>query len=345
MEAARRYSDTKMMHSLILRAVLVTLGVLLGTALPGTPLPGTPFLGTAAAQTVGFTLSYDGALEPEVQLRSLEVGPATLDLRLAGGAAGPLEVGAAAQSRSSFGPLGTTLLGGRADADTQGGFDLNLSGSGALGPTGLKASLSLFNRNPGAFAPTAAYARSSRPFFESSALIGATGFHLEVGATQRLGRTLILEAAPSLDYLTGTGVGAALESRLQFRRVSENDNAVALLEARTAPAGHALVAAGMEYQLNRRGLPTLTGALLLGYSDAGVRPGVQASASGDLERVAYRAEVAAEPYRRNAPPYRANLALVTPLGPGALGLEFGAALANDFGVPPALIRGSYAVRF
>lgn len=329
-----------MAHAFVPKAVLITLGALLGTALPGTPFPG-----TAAAQTVGFALSYDGALEPEVQLRSLEVGPAMIDLRLAGGTAGPLELGAAAQSRSSFGPLGTTLLSGRADADTQGGFDLNLSGSGALGPTGLEASLSLFNRNPGAFAPTAAYARSSRPFFPGTALATATGLQLEVGVTQRLTRTLILGASPSLSYLTSTGVGAGLESRLQLRRVAGSDNAVALLSAASGPSGRGFVAGGAEYQLNRRDLPTLTGALLLGYSDAGVRPGVQAGASGELGRVAYRAELAAEPYRRNAPPYRANLALATPLGPGALGLEFGAALANDFGVPPALVRGSYAVRF
>jgi hypothetical protein len=281
------------------------------------------FPGTAAAQTVGFALSYDGALEPEVQVRDLQAGPVTLDLRLAGGVAGPLELGAAARSRTSFGPLGTLALAGRADIDTQGGFDLYLGGSGALGPTGLGASLGVFNRNPGAFAPTSAYASPSRPFFVGGAPTGSTGFqltgfHLGVEATQRLGRTLVLEAAPSLDLLPGAGVGAALAGRLQFRRVAGNDNAVALLEARTAPAGRSFVAAGVEYQLNRRDLPAFTGALLLGYSDAGVRPGLQVSAAGDLGRAAYRAELAAEPYRRSAPPYRANLALAAPLGPGAL---------------------------
>lgn len=339
-----------MTHSPLLRTALITVGALLVAALPGTLLPDAPLLGmafpgTAAAQTVGFALSYDGALEPEVQVRDLRTGPVTLDLRLAGGVAGPLELGAAARSRTSFGPLGTLALAGRADADTQGGFDLYLGGSGALGPTGLDASLGVFNRNPGAFAPTTAYAPPSRPFFVGGAPTGATGFRLGVEATQRLGRTLVLEAAPSLDLLPGAGVGAALAGRLQFRRVAGNDNAVALLEARTAPAGRSFVAAGVEYQLNRRDLPAFTGALLLGYSDAGVRPGLQVSASGDLEHAAYRAELAAEPYRRSAPPYRANLALAAPLGPGALGLELGAALANDFGVPPALVRGSYALRF
>ena len=174
----------------------------------------------------------------------------------------------------------------------------------------------------------------------------AVGAHLRVGATQRLGRTLLLEAAPELTYLSGTGVGAGLDLRLQFRRLIESDNGVALLEGATGPgAGRGFVAGGAEYQLNRRGLPSLTAALLLGSGPSGFAPGVRASASGEVARFSYRAEVAAEPYRATAPPYRANVAVGTALGPGALGLEFGAALANDFGVPPVLLRGSYAFRF
>ena len=142
------------------------------------------------------------------------------------------------------------------------------------------------------------------------------------------------------------GVGAGLDLRLQFRRLIESDNGVALLEGATGPgAGRGFVAGGAEYQLNRRGLPSLTAALLLGSGPSGFVPGVRASASGEVARFSYRAEVAAEPYRATAPPYRANVAVGTALGPGALGLELGAALANDFGVPPVLLRGSYAFRF
>ncbi|CAA9564265.1 MAG: hypothetical protein AVDCRST_MAG86-898 [uncultured Truepera sp.] len=300
------------------------------------------FFGTARAQTVGFALSYDEALEPAVQLRDLNAGPTTLDVRLAGGVAGPLEAGAAVRSRTSFGPLGTFSLTGRADVDTAGAFALGVEGAGALAATGLDASLSLSNRNPGAFAPTAAYALGSRPFFTGDGV----NAYLALGATQRLGRTLILEATPSLSYLSGTGVGVGFESRLQGRRIVESDNGVALLEASTGPgSGRGFVAGGAEYQLNRRGLPSLTGAVLLGRSEAGIRPGVRASAGGEVGGFSYRAEVSAEPYRRTAPPYRANVAVGTALGPGALGLELGAALKNDFGVPPVLIRSSYAFRF
>jgi hypothetical protein len=156
--------------------------------------------GGARAQTLGFALSYGAALEPEVQLRDLSAGPVGLDLRVAGGLGSPLEAGVAARFRSSFGPLGTLSVTGRADADTAGAFDLGVDGSGALAATGVEASLSVFNRNRGAFAPTAAYTLDSRPFFP-----GGVGAYLEVGAIQRLGRTLILEATPLAQLPGGYG--------------------------------------------------------------------------------------------------------------------------------------------
>ena len=304
-------------------------------------------VGAGSAQTFGVALSYtDARLEPEAQLRDLPVGSVLLDLRAAGGLTGPLELGGAGRFRSSFGPLGTVSAAAHLDVGTAGAFDVGLDGSGALAATGLDADLSVFNRNPGAFAPTAAYALGIRPFFPTALLDPGVGAHLRVGATQRLGRTLLLEATPELTYLSGAGVGAGLDLRLQFRRLIESDNGVALFEGSGGPgAGRGFVAGGAEYQLNRRGLPSLTAALLLGSSPAGVAPGLRASASGEVGRFSYRAELAAEPYRASAPPYRANVAAGTALGPGALGFELGAALANDFGVPPVLLRGSYAFRF
>ncbi len=304
-------------------------------------------VGVGCAQTFGVAFSYnDAQLEPELQLRELSVGSVLLDFRVADGLAGPLEVGAAGRFRTSFGPLGTVSAAAHADADLAGAFDVGLDGSGALAATGLDAAVNVFNRNPGAFAPTAAYTLRSRPFLPVGLLEPGVGLHLRAGATQRLGRTLLLEATPELTYLAGGGVGAGLDLRLQFRRLIRSDNGVALLEGSSGPGvGRGFFAGGAEYQLNRRGLPSLTAALLLGSGPSGFAPGLRASASGEVARFSYRAEVAAEPYRASAPPYRANVAVGTALGPGALGLELGAALANDFGVPPVLLRGSYAFRF
>ncbi len=307
--------------------------------------------GGAGAQTVGFALSYRAGLEPEVQLRNLQfpaldAGDVELGLRLAGGVSGPLEVGLDTRFRTTFGPLGTLAAGARADADVTGAFDLGLNGSGALGATGLEAQLGVFNRNPGAFAPSAAYALDSRPFLNRPSSSGSVGAHLELGATRRLGRTLILEATPSLSYLADTGVGLGLEGRLQRRRLVGSDNgALLFIASRGLGENRSFAAAGAEYALNRRGLPTLTGALLLGNSGDGVKPGFRAAASGELGRFSYRAEAAAEPYRRDAPSYRGNVTFGTALGPGALGLEFGAAPGNSFGLPPLLLRSSYALRF
>lgn len=304
-------------------------------------------VGSGSAQTFGIAFSYrDARLEPEVQLRDLPAGSILFDLRAAGGLTGPFEFGGVGRFRSSFGPLGTVSAAAHLDADTAGAFDIGVDGSGALAATGLDADLTIFNRNPGAFSPTAAYALGDRPFFPVTALDPGVGLHLRVGATQRLGRTLLLEATPEVTYLAGTGVGAGLDLRLQFRRLIDSDNGVALLEGSTGPgAGRGFLAGGAEYQLNRRGLPSITAALLLGSSPLGILPGFRGTASGEVARFSYRAELAAEPYRATAPPYRANVALGTSLGPGALGLEFGAALANDFSVPPVLLRGSYAYRF
>ena len=307
-------------------------------------------VGSAAAQTFGVALSYHGELEPEVQLRDVELGPAALDVRVADALAGPLELGAVLRFRSSFGPLGTVSVSGHADADTAGAFDLGADAAGALASTGLEATFGVFDRNPGAFSPTSAYALASRPFFTvtKASLNGSTdvGAYLAVGATQRLGRTLLLEATPALSYQSGTGLGAGFAARLQLRRLVDSDNGVVLLEGNTGPgAGRAFLAAGAEYQLNRRGLPALTGAVLVGSGSKGIRPGFRGSAAGELGRFSYRAELAAEPYRETAPPCRANLSAGTALGPGALGLELGAALANEFGVPPVLLRGTYAFRF
>jgi len=311
-----------------------------------TALLGLLILGSSSAQTFGVAFSYGGSPEPEVQLRELDLGQATLDLRVADGVTGPLELGAAVRFRSTFGPLGTVSAVGHADLDTVGAFELGADASGALAATGLDATINVFNRNPGAFAPTAAYALGSRPFFLPTEENVGVGAYLAVGATQRLGRTLLLTATPKLSYQPGLGLGAGFDARLQLRRLLESDNGVVLLEGNTGPgAGRAFVAAGAEYQLNRRGLPSLTGALLLGSGSAGVRPGFRGSAAGEVARFSYRAGVSAEPYLETAPPYRANLALGTVLGPGALGIEFGAALENDFDVPPALLRASYALRF
>lgn len=303
----------------------------------------------ATAQTFGISLSAlpgsAATFEPEVQLRDLEIGSTTLDLRLAKSLPGPLELGAMGRFRSSFGPLGTVAVSAQADVDLEGGFDVGLVGSGALASTGLDATLSIFNRNPGTFSAPSAYT-PARPFYATRTLTSGAGIYLSLGATQRLGRTVILEATPALSYLSGTGFGIGLDARLQFRRLIDQDNGVLLLSGHSGPGeDRGFVAGGLEYQLNRRGLPALSAAALLGRGATGLKPGFLAKAAGELGRFSYRAELAAEPYRTDTLPYRGSVALGTELGSGALGVELGAALANLYDVAPLMLRASYGFRF
>ncbi len=303
----------------------------------------------ADAQTFGISLSalpgQGATFEPEVQLRDLELGSTTFDLRLAKSLPGPLELGTVGRFRSSFGPLGTVAVSAQADVDLAGGFDVGVVGSGALASTGLDASLSVFNRNPGTFSAARAYT-PARPFFAPATLGSGAGVYLSLGATQRLSRTIILEATPALSYLSGTGFGVGIDTRVQFRRLIDQDNIVALLSGHSGPGSErGFIAGGLEYQLNRRGLPSLSAAALLGQGAGGLRPGFIANASGELGRFSYRAILAAEAYRNDTLPYRTSLALGTELGSGAFGLELGASLANLYGIAPLMLRASYGIRF
>lgn len=311
--------------------VLLALFVLLGT-----------LAGVGRAQTLGAALNYAGGLEPELQLRDLNVGRFGIDLRAAAPLTGAFEGGAAARFRTSFGPLGTVALTGRADLSAAGAFDLGVSGSGALAQFGFDGAVTLANRNPGAFAPMSAYDLTARPFLRPVPLAQGVGAHLTVALTRRVGRTALLEVRPTLLYLSGVGVGGRLESTLQLRRLIGTDNGAVLLLAARAPEGAGFGAAGFEYRLSRAGLPPASAAVLIGVGENGPRPGLRASVSGEARGLLYRASLSAEPYRTDAPPYRGAVGVSTTIGGGTAGLELGAAPPNPFGVPPLLLRATYA---
>lgn len=291
---------------------------------------------------IGGALSYNGNFEPEVQLRNLESDLGTLNFRLAYHSGNAWELGATSNFRSSFGPIGTAAVDAHLDVSTAGLFDVGANLSGALGATGLDASLSLYNSNPGTFSPTTAYLLDARPFISAQ---GVTG-RLEVGLTRRLGRKLLLTATPELRVGAPDGAEFALNGALEYRHIIESDNASLLLEGSSSqdPARRYL-AGGVAYALNRRELPPLKAALLLGHSEGGLRPGVRLDLNSSYQDIAYRIGVGLEPYKGIIPKYRASGTLVKEVGDGALGLELGAALANPYAVPAFTVRSSYALRF
>lgn len=301
---------------------------------------------TASAQTVslGLTAGSDAALEPAVTIENLALGTLRLDLRAAGAVSGPLELGLGLRTTLSLGPVGNVVLSGRSDLATDGRFSTRLNGAAVIGAVAVRGRIAAFNTTPGQFDLREAFEADVRPQLPEP-WAGGVGLSLGAGLTYRLERNIILELDPDLSYLTGQGFGGRLSAALQLRRLVEQDDGRVLLLANLAPgAVRGYVATGFEYRLNRRGLPTASASLWLGYGSLGLWPGVRLNLSGPVEG-GWRGglELALEPYREGALPYRATALLQGPAGPGELSLHLLVAPASD--LPPISLLMSYSFRF
>lgn len=300
---------------------------------------------TAWAQTVslGLTIGSDPP-KPAVALNDLALGPLRFDLRAAGAVAGPLELGLGLRTTLSLGPVGNVVLSGRGDLSTHGLFSSELRGSAVVGAVAVRARLAAFNSNPGQFDLREAFVIDARPRLPES-WVGGVGLSLGAGVTYRLERHIILDIDPDLSYLTGEGFGGRLSAALQLRRLVEQDDGRVLLTANLAPgAERGYLATGFEYRLNRRGLPAISASLWLGYGSLGFWPGVRLNLSGPAaEGWQGGLELALEPYRTDALPYRATALLRGPAGPGELSLHLLLAPASD--LPPLSLMMNYSFRF
>lgn len=287
------------------------------------------------AQTVRIGLfgavgDADFEVKPEIVLSDLKGEEIRLELRLAGGLGTPVEMGLGFRANTSLGPVGNLLISGRADLDTSGNFAVHLSGEGVLASVGLRAGLRVFNSNAALFYPQQASAANAAPLYAIVQKPGFVGLELELGLSYRLSRTIVLELDPSLNYVSAQGLGGHLDAALELRHIVERDDAAALLMAHLAPGGAGYGAAGFEYRLNRRDLPLLRGSLWLGAGSSGVTPGLRLSISDtqDSTPLRYRLELALEPYRMDAFPYRGTIRLATDLGNGELAFMALAALGE-----------------
>jgi hypothetical protein len=301
-------------------------------------------LGTTAwAQTVSLgLLAGDAALKPAATIENLALGNVRLELRAAGTVSGPLELGLGLRTTLSLGPVGNVVLSGRGDLATDGLFSTRLSGAAVIGAVAVRGRIAAFNTNPGRFDLREAF-EDVRPRLPEP-WAGGVGLSLGAGLTYRLERNIILELDPDLSYLTGQGFGGRLSAALQLRRLVGQDDGRVLLLADLAPgAVRGYVATGFEYRW-RRGLPTASASLWLGYGSLGLWPGVRLNLSGPVEE-GWRGglELALEPYRTDALPYRATALLQGPAGPGELSLHLLVAPASD--LPPISLLLSYSFRF
>lgn len=291
-------------------------------------------LGQAQTVRLGFFGAVEDAdfeVKPEIVLSDLEGEGLKLELRLAGGLGTPVEMGFGVRTNTSLGPVGNLLIYGRADLDTSGNFVVQLHGEGVLGSVGLRAGLQVFNSNLALFYPQEASVANAAPLYPIVSKPGLVGLGLELGVSYRLSRMVVLELDPGLSYVSAQGWGGHLDAALQLRHIVARDDAAALLMAQLSPGGEAgYGAVGFEYRLNRPDWPLLRGSLWLGAGSSGVAPGLRLSISDTQTStpLRYSLELALEPYRVDAFPYRGSARLATDLGNGELAFMALAALGK-----------------
>lgn len=302
-------------------------------------------LGLTTAQTFGVALSRTPALEPELTVTDLSVGTAKVELRVAGGVAGPLEFGVSARETTSFGPLGNLVVRSSAKLDSTGRFDFGLGAQGVVASVAAQAQLSLFTAEVGRFEVAEAFAEEARPFLLAAPL--DFGAALDLSASYRVSRRFIASAAPSLYFTDAAGVGGRVALEGRFVKLVGPDDLRARALVYANPAGAGFGAAGLEYSLNRRGLPNARLALWAGLNGEGLSPGANLRLSQPLKSLgaSYSLLLAAEPYRTDLLPYRAAATYRQNVGPGALEASFYGTLSPRGSVPALSFRVGYSLPF
>lgn len=255
--------------------------------------------------------------QASLAVRGAPVAGARIDLGVAYDwrsptAAGQLDFGV--QADHTFGPLGNVVADGSLTVRTDRQAQAELSVRGVLGPIALGLRASAFSADPARFDPLAV-SGSARPDF------GSGGFGVALDATGRPARMLVLEAHPEL-YLVPAGAAARVTARARFlRAIGADELSVRALGylAPHASAGDAALGVGLT--VKRRQAPDIDGAIYLGWTSAGFRPGATATLGQQLGPLLVSLGVEVEPFRIDVPPYRAHLGVDVSLGPGQAHLE------------------------
>ena len=302
------------------------------------------FLGTPSfAQTLTGSMygSSQFRFEPDFRLSEVDLGnDFELNARLALGIRSPVELGLGLRTARSFGPLGNLVVTGGADVSSAGSYDIGVAAQGVLASVALNADVGVFNTDPGTFRLEEGFEDGTRAFLNPSGLSAG----LDLGASYRFERTLIGEGATGF-YLTPAGAALSLDGGLRFVGINERDDGTARLLLHADPGFNGgFAAGGFRYDLKRRGLPALHGTLWLGAGSSGVFPGVSAQVSQRLRDLggSYAVGLRLEPYRTDAPIFRANASYSQNLGEGDLILS---AYAASAGLSPFTLRAGYRYSF
>ncbi len=288
----------------------------------------------ARAQTLRLGMvAGDPGIAPRASLRveNASVGSNRVMLGLAYDGAAQLDLGM--QANQTFGPLGNIVGEATMALRTDGAVQGALGVRGVLGPVALGVRLSGFTDPPARFDPLMV-AGATRPAF------AAGGWGLALDASGRPARSWIVEASPQL-YLLPTGAAWRADARLRWLRAIGPHELSLRLRGYLPPGASGDAAVGLGFTYHRRRAPDLDGALYMGVGAGGFAPGATASLSQALGPVQATLGLDAEPYRRDAPPYRAHLDLSFDLGTGNATVS--GAAASGPGGSSAVLALSYAL--
>lgn len=201
----------------------------------------------------------------------------------------------------------TVELTGEVRTDAQAA--LRLSGQGVLGPVSLRLSATAATAGPELFRITGVAPADPRPRVESFAVT------LEALARWRIDRNLLLAVDPAV-VLAGRGAGARLDGSLRLRRLAGDIDGAIGWHAWLDPESRTLSGAlGIAAVFAPRRAPEWNAGLWLGWADGSLAPGATLRGSAALgEGVDVALDLAAEPFRRDVPPYRATAEVRAELG-------------------------------
>jgi hypothetical protein len=274
-------------------------------------------LAPAMAQTVEFGVAYPASVHGnrrvEVAFAAVPSGSGTVGLRLAAG--DELELGLRLRQADSLAAIGNVVTVLAVDASTGGRYAAAITGRAVLGPVALRLRGSASDGlEP--LAPLAEGAFGPLPVLgPGQAVLG-----LEAGITYRASRAVIVDFAPGA-FLRAGQVGGRVESELRLVRALSGNDLSLLAHAFLEPAGGRFAGSlGAGYTLARRRAPSWSFVALVGWSPAGVAPGARVAGGERLAAGQLDLQIAAEPYRLDARPYRARLDYRVEVGPGELRL-------------------------
>lgn len=283
----------------------------------------------ALAQSVELALADPATRESnrrvELIVADVPNGGTTVGLRLAAGEA--LELGVRLRQAGSLAGVGNLTTSLAADGSTNGRYALALTARGVLGPLAARARASISDGKP-PLADLAEGALSPLPLLEGGpAVVG-----LELGGSYRASRSLIIDLAPGA-FFRGGRLGGRLAGEGRFLRAIGSDDLSLLLHGYIEPGlERGSLAVGAGYTHNRRRAAPLNLSAWVGWGREGLAPGLRASGGERLPgRGQLDVDLAIEPYRADAWPYRAELRYREALGPGELRLELDAGLEPQAG--------------